>query len=197
MAICIDIETINAQGLSKEQQMVADRMCSGKRAIKSPSLSAWSGQIICIGVGIDDKIATLANMPEKEMLEAFWTLIMDKITHHVIVTFNGKDFDIPFIQKRSGMLKVHYGQKMPSITCNKYYNDRHFDVMQVLTNYGKEQWLSLQDYCIMFGIPIEDSMNGCDVGPLWAAGRIREIEQHCASDVRATLELYHRIVNYI
>ncbi len=197
MAICIDIETINAQGLSKEQQMIADRICSGKKSPKDPSLNAWSGQIICIGIGIDDNIATLAGMPEKDLLEAFWTLVRDKIAQHVIVTFNGKDFDIPFIQKRSGIRKVFQGQKMPSITCNRYYNDRHFDVMQVLSNFGKETWMSLQDYCIMYGIPVDDPITGCDIGPLWMAGRIKEIEQHCASDVRLTLELYKRIVNYV
>lgn len=195
--ICIDIETINAQGLSKEQIMVVDRLCSGRKAVKEPSLSPISGQIICIGIGKGDEIIILAGTSEAEILRNFWDYVKDRVFNSRIVTFHGKSFDIPFIQLRSSNLHVSPDKGLPSIDCNIYYNNRHFDVLQVLSRRGSEPFLSLSDYCAMYGIAIDDTVKGCDIGPLWAAGKIEEIKRHCASDVRATLGLYHRLKNYV
>src|SRR5690606_6987297 len=51
----------------------------------------------------EDKTVQYKGMPEKEMLESFW-----RISNYVdqFITFNGRNFDIPFLMLRSAMLGV-------------------------------------------------------------------------------------------
>jgi predicted PolB exonuclease-like 3'-5' exonuclease len=188
--IGIDIETIPGQGLRVEEAEIAKKLCTGTKAIKDMALSPWSGQIVCIGVSIDNKIATLANMPEKDILEAFWILMREKAKGARFVTFRGKKFDIPFITRRSDKLNV---KKTYNISTRLYYNDQHFDVMEELTDHFTEKWLSLKEYCILHDIPTTDTVDGSLVYALWSQGNIKAIEEHCAEDVRSTMALYRRI----
>lgn len=188
--ICIDIETIPAQGQTQEQRAVATSVCTGKRAVKDSALSPYSGQIICLGVGIGDHVATLAGMPEKDILEAFWTLMGKQAVNPRYVTFNGKKFDIPFILARSGILGIKPTVVIPR---RRYYNDKHFDVLEELTNYYEHKWLSLKEYCWAHGIAHTDTIDGSMIYSLWAAGDTKSIEHHCAEDLKSTMALYNQI----
>jgi predicted PolB exonuclease-like 3'-5' exonuclease len=190
--ICIDIETIPIQRLRTEEVEIVKKLCTGKKKIKDTALSPWSGCIVCIGVGIDDNVATIANMAEKDILDAFWILMREKASNARFVTFNGKRFDIPFINRRSTMLHT---RKTVDIPTRLYYNDRHFDVMEELTVHFTEQWLSLKEYCILHDIPVTDTVDGSLVYALWSQGNIRAIEEHCAEDIRSTMALYRRITD--
>ena len=71
-----------------------------------------------------------------------------------IITFNGKSFDIPFIKIRAAIL----GIQIPPLSSRKYETDRHFDVREILTNFGANQKGTLKEWSIVFGCePPKDS----------------------------------------
>ncbi len=93
---------------------------------------------------VDDKEITYQGLSEKAMLEIFWKFVVktDKV-----VTFNGRNFDIPFLMMRSAMLKIK-----PTINLinNRYNITRHIDLLDQFTFYGLTRKFNLDFYCHAF-----------------------------------------------
>jgi 3'-5' exonuclease len=130
---------------------------------------------------------------EVELLTAFW----DVAKHYdLVVTFNGRGFDVPFVYLRSALLNVPISKK--NWLGYRYATEPHCDLAEQLTFYsvsgrdGAARRFNLDFYCKAFGIesPKSHGVTGKDVGALLAAGKFREIAEYCLRDVRATVELY-------
>jgi predicted PolB exonuclease-like 3'-5' exonuclease len=197
--IVIDIETIPGKFGQDVMEIANQRLAKKKDKDMNKLCSVeWPfAHIICIGVGIDGRVGTLIG-EEKDVLEAFWVLIgrkTDEFQPHNsrYVTFNGKDFDIPFIINRSAINGIIPSVRIPT---RRYYNDRHFDVLEELSNHFQSTELKLKDYCKIFGVENTDDIDGSEIYSLWLKGDKAAIEKHCASDVRATHGLFERIKNF-
>jgi predicted PolB exonuclease-like 3'-5' exonuclease len=196
--VVIDIETVPGT-LTQPTAEIMTRLLAKKKDKDQSKFCAltWAfGRIVCIGISIDGKVQTLMGN-ETDILMAFWTLVGRKTDEFSpmtcrYITFNGKDFDIPFINFRSALTGIEPSVEIPR---RRYYKDRHFDVMEELSNYFNGLQLSLKDYCTIFDIRNTDETDGADIHSLWLKGDREAIEKHCASDVRYTLELYKRIKN--
>ncbi|HMN24424.1 MAG TPA: ribonuclease H-like domain-containing protein, partial [Ignavibacteriaceae bacterium] len=109
-------------------------------------------------------------LSEKEMLESFW-----RITQHIdqFVTFNGRNFDIPFLMMRSAML----GVKVTKNLMGYRYGDIHIDLLEQFTFYSTTRKFNLDFYCHAFGIesPKAKDISGMEVKTLYEAGRIKDI----------------------
>ncbi|PIQ08850.1 MAG: 3'-5' exonuclease [Ignavibacteriales bacterium CG18_big_fil_WC_8_21_14_2_50_31_20] len=123
---------------------------------------------------------------EAEMLTLFWEYAKKADS---VVTFNGRNFDIPFLMIRSAILKIKPSRNFIK---KRYDNKSHIDLLEVLTNYGTTKKFNLDFYCKSFGIesPKSHGVSGMDVKQLYAAGKIEEIATYCAHDVEATFQLY-------
>lgn len=124
-------------------------------------------------------------LTEKEMLESFWR-IAEKVDQ--FVTFNGRNFDVPFLMLRSAMLKVK-----PSVNLmGSRYNETHIDLLEQLTFYGTTRKFNLDFYCNAFGIdsPKSKDISGMEVKNLYEAGRIKDIAVYCSKDIYATYQLF-------
>ncbi len=132
-------------------------------------------------------------LPESEMLQSFWKIIelADRI-----VTFNGRNFDAPFLMLRSAMLKLK-----PSriLITNRYDKTFHIDLLDQFTFYGLTRKFNLDFYCHAFGIesPKSKGISGIDVKTNYDAGRVKEIAIYCGRDILATYELYNIWENYL
>jgi predicted PolB exonuclease-like 3'-5' exonuclease len=104
------------------------------------------------------------------------------------VTFNGLDFDLPFLMRRALYLSV----KFPVLNLDRYRSP-HLDLMQHLSHNGKLRYRGLQWYLNRFGIPNEDSNTGAQIGAMVKAGDWAGVSAHCASDVMATRALAYRL----
>jgi predicted PolB exonuclease-like 3'-5' exonuclease len=130
---------------------------------------------------------------EVEMLTAFWDVAQH---YEVIVTFNGRGFDVPFLYLRSALLNVPVSRK--NWLGYRYQTEPHCDLAEQLTFYGVSgregagRRFNLDFYCKAFGIesPKSHGVTGLDVNDLLAAGRHREIAEYCLRDVHATVLLY-------
>jgi len=124
-------------------------------------------------------------LPEKEMIESFWR-IAKRIDQ--FITFNGRNFDVPFIMMRSAML----GVKVTKNLMGYRYGDEHIDLLEQFTFYGSTRKFNLDFYCQSFGIesPKSKDISGMEVKNLYEAGRIKDIAVYCSKDIYATYQLY-------
>jgi len=134
----------------------------------------------------EEKKATYKSMTEAEMIMYFWDCVK-KVEK--IITFNGKNFDVPFIMLRSAILKIKPSRNLIK---SKYDSSNHIDLLEQFTFYGITKKFNLDFYCHAFGIvsPKSKGITGMEVKELYKAGRIKDIAVYCSEDVRATFELY-------
>jgi 3'-5' exonuclease len=125
------------------------------------------------------------SLSEKEMLESFWR-IAARIDQ--FITFNGRNFDVPFLMMRSAMLGVKVSRNLMGYR----YGDEHIDLLEHFTFYGATRKFNLDFYCQSFGIesPKSKDITGMEVKNLYEAGRIKDIAVYCSKDIYATYQLY-------
>ena len=135
---------------------------------------------------VEEKNIKYKPMSEEQMLKSFWQYA---VKAEKVITFNGRNFDIPFLMMRSAILKTK-----PSVNFirNRYDSSMHIDLLEQLTFYGLTRKFNLDFYCRAFEIesPKSKGVCGMDVKELYKAGRVKEIAVYCGDDVKATFELY-------
>lgn len=134
---------------------------------------------------------------EKGLLEKFWD-IMSKGNYNLLVTFNGREFDCPFLMLRSFLLGIK-----PTFNLMKgsdfTFKDNHIDLLKELTFYrhsptGARRKYSLDFYCRQLGIisPKEKGITGDMVGELFNKKEYQVIADYCIRDVIAEAELFEK-----
>lgn len=173
-----------------------------EKVIKTMSLDPILGRILCIGLEVFDPIngargTVVFGWPsddgidtddrESSMLREFFTAVS---AHEKILTWNGDRFDMPFIVRRAKMLDV----SLPTIF--EDYSEIHEDVMKATSTRsytGGWNNKSLQEMRGWFGISQETDHDGSDVYKDFQAGNLRTINDHCADDVKATMDIAIRL----
>lgn len=133
---------------------------------------------------------------EKDIISKFWEIISGK-NYNLIVTFNGRDFDCPFMMIRSIYYKIKPGLNLMKGS-DYTFRDMHIDLLKELTFYsntmrGARRKFTLDFYCQRFGIhsPKQDGVTGDIVGQLFADKKFQEIADYCIGDVKAENELFN------
>jgi len=125
-------------------------------------------------------------LSEAEMLQSFWRIV--EITDQVI-TFNGRNFDVPFLMIRSAINKI---KPSKNLVAKRFDSTLHIDLLEQFTYYGLTRKFNLDFYCHAFGItsPKSKGISGMDVKNIYESGRIKDIAVYCAEDIFATYLLY-------
>ena len=134
----------------------------------------------------DDEHVVYKALPEDEMLKTFWQYAA-KVEK--FISFNGRNFDIPFLMLRSAILKI---KPTVNFIGNRFNTSKHIDLLEQFTFYSLIRKFNLDFYCKSFGIesPKSKGVSGMEVKQLYEAGRIKEIAVYCGQDIRATYELF-------
>jgi len=132
-------------------------------------------------------------MGEKEILERFWQEIKN---YQQFITFNGRKFDCPYIMLRSAIQKVRPSRNLMPY---RYSDEEHIDLLDQLTFYDAFRRFSLDFYCKSLGLENckMEGISGEKVQQYFKSGKYLEIARYCASDVKATAELFERWQKYI
>jgi 3'-5' exonuclease len=193
---------------SSEKEMEEDKK-SQKRddAIRYLSLYPLTAKIIAIGIydiekektfvyyesdeyeewSSEEKNTQYKGLSEKEMIRSFWRIV--NLTDQVI-TFNGRNFDIPFLMMRSSMLGI---RPTKNLMGKRFDSSNHIDLLEQFTFYGITRKFNLDFYCRAFGVdsPKSKGVSGMEVKTLYEAGRIKDIAVYCGEDVNATFKLFN------
>ena len=132
---------------------------------------------------------------EVKILKTFWDTIIAK-EYNMFVTFNGREFDCPFIMLRSVFHKIKPSYNLMEGSDFNFKN-YHIDLLKEFTFYthsgrGARRKFSLDFYCQKFGIPSpkKDGVSGNMVKNLYDNRKYQEIADYCIGDVVAEGELF-------
>ncbi len=139
---------------------------------------------------------------EKEMLSKFWGIFekRDKEGNYKyrnvhLLSFNGRNFDAPFLMLRSAILGIRPSRDLMSGT--KYNYKLHTDLIDELTfyspsSYGATKRYNFDFYARAFGLqsPKAEGIDGSKVSEFFHEGRIAEITEYCLRDVDTTWKLF-------
>jgi DNA polymerase elongation subunit (family B) len=130
---------------------------------------------------------------EKELLTNFWNRL-SKQKPNTVVTFNGYNFDIPFISVRSQLNGIS-----PSMAINqnryKAESSNHFDCMQVLSSNQTFLNVALDISCAVFDIEVPaHRISGDAIAGLYKNGEFDVIKEHCRQDVELTEQLFLKLM---
>ena len=191
---------ITAPGNYKDPVKIAEAIAEKKRSLyDKDALDPMYGRIIAIGymiTDVDDVIVNptvLINKDEQALLISFYQALMqlDEPSGSVYpITFNGTDFDIPFLNFRTMTHSITSHYRLQSLMENDIRN-----LLAQKTNI-KQPEHSLDEYAMHFGINHFKNVKGADVGRLWEAGEYQAISDHCKSDVIVCFKLYQKARYY-
>ncbi len=133
---------------------------------------------------------------EREILKVFWEKISeseDGRWEPKLISFNGRNFDIPFLMLRSVALGIEVSRALAKE--NRFSHDNHLDLADLITLYGAGRKYSLDFICRRLGIrsPKEDGIDGGDIQELFKKGEYERIAEYNLRDVLAIAELYERV----
>ena len=217
--LVIDIETVGTPW-EEHDPYVREYLIKGMNDAEAEeekrrgALSPFTGHIITIGVmNVDTRqMAAYYEVPgqdelrtrrdgnrtylfgsERHILEAFWQHFG---RDDRFITFNGRQFDGPFLMIRSAILGV---QPKRDLIGYRYKFHPNCDLREVLnftgTVYSRQMRFNLDLACKAFGIESSkhEGMDGRAVETYYRDGMVQEIADYCLEDVRATAELYERL----
>lgn len=218
--LVIDIETVGTPW-EEHDPYVREYLIRGLNEAEAEEekrrggLSPFTGRIIAIGViRIDDgRSCALYEVPgqedvrserigsrtyvsgtEKQILEKFWDWFEPDAR---FITFNGRQFDGPFLMLRSA---IHGIIPQRDLVGYRYQLHPNCDLREALNFYGatfgRQMRFNLDLACKSFGVATSkgEGLDGRSVESWYRAGRHREIADYCLEDVRATAELYEKLV---
>ena len=217
--LVIDIETV---GIPWEEHdpYVREYLIRGlnegdaEAARSAGGLSPFRGRIIAIGViNIEDgRSCAMYEVPgqtdlriekagprtyisgtERQILQKFWEFFENDSR---FITFNGRQFDGPFLMIRSAVNGVIPKRDLVGY---RYGFHPNCDLREALNFFGtvnaRQFKFNLDLACKTFGVETSkgEGLDGRSVEAWYRAGRHREIAEYCLDDVRATKELYEKI----
>jgi len=113
----------------------------------------------------------------------------------LLVTYNGRGFDLPVLIHRSITHDVTDGRALlvKAMGENRYRPQSHVDLMEVVTFSGASGRWPMSTYAMGYGGKSpKTEMHGAHVSAAVHAGRIIEVLRYCAGDVLATAYIYDR-----
>lgn len=132
-------------------------------------------------------------MTEPELLRSFWHLAN---AAELVVTFNGRGFDVPYLVLRS---LIHRVPARVDLLSSPYSLRPHCDLFRLIGHgRGGLGSTSLDVVCWALGIESpKGAMDGSMVAPAYERGEIVKIAEYNAHDVRATSAVYRRVRDMI
>jgi len=166
---------------------------------KAASLDFMFGRIVCIGT-MTPKSKTILEKAfsdledEAGLLKRFWEFIVEENVPQKTITFNGIEFDLPYLYFRSMIngIEIPWG----NLSLRRYSYTPHFDVMQAVVFWGFRKWKSLNVVAKLFGYKGDCEYDGSWVSKWAATGQQNLIEEYCLEDCRRTLFVYNQLKQY-
>lgn len=135
---------------------------------------------------------------ERHMLAAFWArwqALLDNLG--LLISWNGAGFDLPFLVKRSWILRVPYPRWVRSR--GRHWHHSHVDLMQVWGNYDPHAYIKLDHAAraLRIGQKNDQPLGGGDFAPFYrAGGEKRELAiRYAVKDIELTSRLAEIMLN--
>lgn len=161
--------------------------------IEAPFPPTWAHRIIvvgCLWLGKDYRLRRLGVIGDDGADEQQILVELSRFVGRakpVIVTYNGRSFDLPVIALRSlchGVpLAWYYRERGVRY---RYSEEGHIDLCDWLADHGATRSGSLDAVARLFGLPGKVGVDGSQVEGLYRAGQLPKIQAYCLADVVQT-----------
>lgn len=130
---------------------------------------------------------------EEELVKGFFSHLKKQPPR--LVSFNGKNFDLPVLKYRA----IKYGVAAPWLYKmgdkwnnynQKYSLDWHCDLIDAFSDFGTSARVKMNELCAVFNLPGKIGIDGSKVMEYFDAKKILEIRDYCETDVINTYLLY-------
>jgi 3'-5' exonuclease len=166
--------------------------------VEPPFPPTWAHRVIAIGclwMGSDYRLKRLGVAAEgiedeRGLLAAFSSFVGAELP--LLVTFNGRSFDLPVIALRSLCHGVPLGWYYREGLRHRYSDEGHLDLCDWLADHGAARSSSLDALARLVGLPGKTGIDGSQVEGLYRAGDVAAIERYCLGDVAQTALLFLR-----
>jgi len=146
--------------------------------------------------GVLESETPYKKMNELMILKSFWEIFTKgKYQNAHLITFNGRNFDAPFLMLRSAIYGIRPSRNLMQGT--KFNYSLHTDLIDELcffspSAYGATKRFNFDFYAREFGLtsPKSEGIDGSKVKDFYLEGRVDEIAEYCMRDVKATWDLY-------
>jgi len=131
-----------------------------------------------------------ADVPSKEK-ETLSLIIEYLARHHIVFTWNGSKFDLPFLATRS----VKHNLRAELV-----YRPTHLDLAEFIRNYFKLSFVNLYHVARFLNIAKDVSVEGIDVPSLYLKAikndkrAAMRIKNHCRDDLEVLRNIYFKIL---
>jgi 3'-5' exonuclease len=201
--LILDIETIPDTSRFSRPEM--------PHGVEPPFPPTWAHRIIVIGclwldanyqlrrLGVVGNAAQASRTPdpsvddraERELLVDFSRFVGR--AHPVLVTYNGRSFDLPVIALRAlchGVpLAWYYRDRGVRY---RYSEEGHLDLCDWLADHGATRSGSLDAVARLCGLPGKIGVDGSQVEGLYRAGQLASIQSYCLADITQTAFVFLR-----
>jgi hypothetical protein len=128
---------------------------------------------------------------ERRLLEDFSRFVGR--ARPVLVTYNGRSFDLPVIVMRSlcHAISLPWYYRDRDIRY-RYSEDGHLDLCDWLADHGATRAGKLDAVARLIGLPGKIGVDGSQVEGLYRAGQLESIQKYCLTDVAQTALLFLR-----
>jgi predicted PolB exonuclease-like 3'-5' exonuclease len=128
---------------------------------------------------------------ERDLLEDFSRFVGR--ARPLLVTYNGRSFDLPVIVMRSLCHAVPLGwyYREPGVRY-RFSEEGHLDLCDWLAEHGATRSGSLDAVARLIGLPGKTGVDGSQVEGLYQAGQLAMIQRYCLADVAQTALLFLR-----
>lgn len=167
--------------------------------IKEYSFSPRTARIVALSLnyrgGECTDLTALDPADEKSMIEDALTAMMDRVRVDLIVGFNSREFDWPFLMMRAMYHRIDLWQIAPRTRWHEMlqrYSDVNVDVRDLI---GLGNWRvtgTLSQWSAWAGEPEKDTHGG-QIYEWCKAGDIMSVMTHCRGDARRTGALFERV----
>lgn len=166
-------------------------------AVEKTSFDGAFGQVVCVGIAVGDaEPVSIASLTERELLLDVNDVLeavkpSDYLTTS-IVGHNVSAFDLRFLLQRYivNQIKPH-GLIVRAAQAKPWESEKVYDTMVQFAGHGKS--ISLDKLCLALGLPGKGDITGADVWPMVQAGKLAEVADYCADDVRKTRNVFKRM----
>lgn len=130
---------------------------------------------------------------EEDLVKGFFSYLKKQPPR--IVSFNGKNFDLPVLKYRA----IKYGIAAPWLYKmgdkwnnynQKYSLDWHCDLIDAFSDYGASARVKMNELCAVFNLPGKLGIDGSMVTDFYDQGKLKDIRDYCETDVANTYLLY-------
>lgn len=214
----LDIETIQNESMLsslpeveidsrlKDPAKIEAAIAAAKtKQIEKMALSPFYGRICAFAISGEGQnmfrvIGASEDKAESDLISFLLNqLIVGKETTNAVMTWNGMQFDFPFIYKRAAILGIELPLNCQPLSfwTKKYSHEPHCDLMQELAGWNREQYTNLDEAAKLFLGERKTERDYSRYAQMIKDGEGEEIGKDCLSDAILTHRIGTKISHYL